>query len=84
MVSVHIDTSKLGKRKKFEATATHILTYDPVSKKRTSNKRGSSGISDTSKVEVSSFGTKAVIRKTGVHLRYHKTPESATLSKYQK
>ena len=82
--SVQIDTSTLGNRNSFEATATHILPYDTVSKKRTSNKRGSSDISDTSKVEVSSFGTKAGIGKTGCYIQYQKPPEYATLSKDQK
>ena len=84
MASVQIDTSPLVKINIFEATDTHLLTCDPVAKKRTSNKRGSSEISDTSKVEVSSFGTKAGIRKTGFHLQYHKPPEYATLSTDQK
>ena len=35
-------------------------------------------------MEVSSFGNNAGIGKTGVHLQYHKTPEYATLYKYQK
>ena len=60
-------------RNSFEAIATHLLPYDPVDNKITSNKQGFSEISDTSKVEVSSFGTKDGIRKTGVHLRYHNT-----------
>ena len=54
-----------------------------MAKKRTSNKWGCSDISDTSKVEVSSFGTKSGIGKIGVHLRYHKLPDYATLSKDQ-
>ena len=82
MASVQINTSPPGKRNSFESTDTHILPYDPVAKKITSNKRGSSEISDTSKVEVYSFGTKAGIGNTGVHLRYQKTSEYATLSKY--
>ena len=82
MTSFHIDMSPLGNRNSFEATDKHILPYDPVVKKITSNKRGSSEISDTSKVEVYSFGTKAGIGNTGVHLRYQKTSEYATLSKY--
>ena len=72
--SVQIDTSQSGKRNSFEATATHILPYDTVAKKRTPNKRGSSDILDTSKAEVYRFGTKAGIGKTGVHLRYQNPP----------
>ena len=81
MSSAQIDTIPSGKRKSFESTATHVLPYVPVANKRTPNKRGSSDISDTSKVELSSFGTKAGIGKTGVHLRYHNSPGYATLSK---
>ena len=55
-----------------------------MAKKITSNKRGFSEILYTSKVEVSSFGTKAGIGKTGVHLQYHNPPEYSTLSKDQK
>ena len=82
--SVHIDTGTSGKRNIFEATATHLLPYDPVSNNITSNKRISSEISDTSKVKVSRFGTKNGIRKTVVHLQYHNPLEYAILSKYQK
>ena len=84
MASVQINKSPSGKRNSFEAIANHIIPYDPVSNKRTSNKQGYSEISYTSKVEVSSFGTKAGIGKTGVNLRYHKPPEYANPSKYQK
>ena len=82
--SVQIDTGPSGKRNVFEATATHLLPYDPVSNKSTSNKQRSSEISDTSKVKVSRFGTKNGIRKTLVHLQYHNPLEYAILSKYQK
>ena len=84
MVSFHINTSPLGKGNIFETTDTRLLPYGPLAKKRTSNKQGSSEISDTSKVKVSSFETKAGIGKTGVHLRYHKPPDCDTISKDQK
>ena len=84
MDSVHIETSPSGKKYIFEATDTHLLPYDPLAKKITSNKRRSSEISDTSKVEVSSFGTKDGIGKTGVYHQYHNPPEYDTLSKDQK
>ena len=84
MESVQINTITSGKRNIFEEKVTHLLLYDPVTNKRTSNKKRSSEIPKTSKVEVSSFGTKGGIGKTGVHLQYHKTPEYATLYKYQK
>ena len=84
MGSVQIDTIPSRKRNRFESTANHLLLYVPVAKKRTPNKQGSSEISDTSKVEVSSVETKAGIKKIGVHLQYHKPPEYATLFKDQK
>jgi hypothetical protein len=89
MASVRLDTAPLtGKRSDFEACATHLLPYDPVAKKRTtSNKRGAGEISDATaafnRVEISSFGTKEGIGKTGVHLRYHKSEEYSTLSSDQ-
>ena len=72
MASVQIGMSLSGKRNCFESTSTHILPDDPVTKKRTSNKWGSSDIPKTSKVEVPRFGSKSGIGKRGVHLRYNK------------
>ena len=83
MASFQINTSPLGNRNNVETTATHLLPYEPVAKKIISNKQRSSEISDTSKVEVSSFGTKTGIGKKVVHLQYHKPPEYANLSKDQ-
>jgi hypothetical protein len=85
MASVRLDTTPLtGKRSDFEAAATHLLPYDPVAKKRTSNhKRGAGEISDITGADISSFGTKEGIGKTGVHLRYHKSEEYSTLSSDQ-
>ena len=84
MASFQINTSPLGNRNNVETTATHLLPYEPVAKKIISNKQRSSEISDTSKVEVSSFGTKDGIGKTGVHLQYHNSSECDTPSKDQK
>jgi hypothetical protein len=84
MASVKLDTAPItGKRNDFEAAASHLLPYDPVAKKRTSgHKRGSGEISEITG-EISSFGAKEGIGHTGVHLRYHKPEEYATLSKEQ-
>jgi hypothetical protein len=86
MASVKIDTAPGGKRADFEAASTHLLPYDPVAKKRSTaqNKRGAGEISDTMGAEVSSFGAKEGIGKSGVHLRYHKPDEYDTLSREQK
>jgi hypothetical protein len=85
MASIKLDTTPVtGKRNDFELAATHLLPYDPVAKKRTgTNKRGAGDISDTTGADVSSFGAKEGIGKTGVHLRYHKDDEYATLNRDQ-
>jgi len=85
MASVQTSTLPTGLRNDFEATATHLLPYDPVAKKRnsTSSKRGAAEISDVSG-NVSSFGVKEGIGASGVHLRYHELPEYKTLNKDQR
>jgi hypothetical protein len=86
MASIKIDTAPGGKRSDFEAASTHLLPYDPVAKKRSAagNKRGAGEISDTVAADVSSFGAKEGIGKSGVHLRYHKPEEYETLNADQK
>ena len=67
MEGVRIDRGRNVKRKSFEACATHLFPYDPVAKRRSmGTKRGSAEISDIT-AEVSSFGAKHGIGKTGVH-----------------
>jgi hypothetical protein len=85
VASIKLDTTPVtGKRNDFELAATHLLPYDPVAKKRTgSHKRGAGDISDTTGADISSFGTKEGIGKSGVHLRYHKDDEYATLNRDQ-
>jgi hypothetical protein len=89
MASIKTDQSADGLRNKFEAAATHLMPDDPVQKKRTSGtggKRDYAEISDThgTEVDVSAFGAKKGIRKTGVHLRYHSPPKYAQLTKEEK
>jgi hypothetical protein len=85
MTSIKLDTTPVtGKRNDFELAATHLLPYDPVAKKRTvSHKRGAGDISDTTGAHISSFGAKEGIGKSGVHFRYHKDDEYATLNQDQ-
>jgi hypothetical protein len=85
MASIKLDTTPItGKRNDFELAATHLLPYDPVAKKRTGNhKRGAGDISDATGADISSFGAKEGIGKTGVHLRYHKDDEYADLNREQ-
>ena len=84
MASIKTDNGPEGMRNNFEATAAHLLPYDPVAKKRTSGyKRGSTQIS--SLMEASDATTKKPsIGKTGVHLCYHKNSEYRTLNQEQK
>ena len=87
MASVKTDTTPNGLRNNFEAMASHLLPYDPVQKKRAAagDKRPSAEISDVNadEVNISSFGTKKGIGKTGVHLRYHSPEEYKALNKAQ-
>ncbi len=75
-----------GKRSDFEATASHLLPYDPVAIKRnTSAKRDHSQVSA---IDVSATQTqpssKPSIGTTGVHLRWHSRGEFRKLSAAQK
>ena len=81
--SIKTDNGLEGMRNNFEATAAHLLPYDPVAKKRSRQKRGSAQISS---VMDSSPATtkKPSIGKTGVHLHYYKTGEYRNLSNEQK
>ena len=40
MASIKTDNGLEGMRNNFEATAAHLLPYDPVAKKRSSGQRG--------------------------------------------
>ena len=75
MASIKTDNSLEGMRNNFEATAPHLLPYDPVAQKRSSGqKRGSaemSSVMDTSNATMK----KPSIGKSGVHLPYYKTGE---------
>ena len=84
MASIKTDNGLEGMRNNFEATAAHLLPYDPVAKTRSSGqKRGSAQISsvmDTSNATKKKPG----IGKTDVHLRYNKTGEYRNLTREQK
>jgi hypothetical protein len=65
------------------------MPYDPVQKKRTDCTGGKSDyaeISDTTGTEadLSAFGAKKGIGRTGDYIRYHSPPEDAKLSKTEK
>ena len=78
--SIKTDNGPEGMRNNFEATAAHLLPYDPVAKKRSSGqKRGSAQI--LSVMDPTPTTTmKPSIGKTGVHLRYYKTGEYRNLT----
>ena len=84
MASTKTDNGLEGMRNNFEATAAHLLPYDPVAKKRSSGqKRGSAQISsvmDTSNATM----RKPSIGKTGIHLHYYNIGEYRNLSREQK
>ena len=84
MASIKTDNGLEGKRNNFEATAAHLLPYDPVAKKRSGGqKRGSTQISSV--MDPSPTTTKkSSIGNNGVHLRYYKTGEYSNLTNEQK
>ena len=84
MASIKTDNGPEGMSNNFEATAAHLLPYDPVAKKRSSGqKRGSAQIASV--MDPSPTTTKKLsIGKTGVHLRYYKTGEYRNLTNEQK
>jgi hypothetical protein len=88
MASIKTDQAVGGLRNDFEATATILLPYDPVQKKRGDNaggKRGPAEISDTTgeEADISAFGAKTGKGSSGVPLRYHTSAEYELLTKAQ-
>jgi hypothetical protein len=76
-------------RNDFEASATHLVPYDPVQKKRADQAVGKRGAADVLEVtgeegNVSSFGTKKGSGASGVPLCYHTKQEHDLLDKKQK
>ena len=91
----NVRSDRAGMRGDFESTVAHIIPYCPVAKKRTmQTKRGTSEISSVSfdetdeilgeTADISSFGSKSGVGKSGVHLRFHKHKEYQTLNPEQK
>ena len=84
MASIKTDNGLEGMRNNFEATATHLLPYDPVAKKRSGGqKRGSAQISSVMDPSLTTT-KKPSIGKTGVHLCNYKTGEYRNLTNEQK
>jgi hypothetical protein len=92
MAQVRTDSDENGRMNDFEATASYLLPYDPISKKRAAGaKRGLSSISDVTgddQAVISSVSqggrSKTSIGKSGVEFRYYKPPEYDLLSPDQK
>jgi hypothetical protein len=92
MAAIKSDDKVDGKRSNFEATASYLLPYDPVAKKKSTfddRKRGAASISgvegdDGGHVSFAAGSFKASIGKTGVHLRYHTKDEYNKLTSAQK
>ena len=84
MASIKTDNGLEGMSNNFEATAAHLLPYDPVAKKRSSGqKRGSAQISSVMDPSPTKM-KKPTIGMTGVHLHYYKTGEYTNLTNEQK
>ena len=80
MAQVRTDSGVDGKLNDFEATASYLLQYDPVSKKRATG-------DDNAEISSVSHGgrtSKTSVGKTGVEFRYYKATEYNDLSSEQK
>lgn len=86
IAQIKTDDAPMGKRNNFEDSASYLLPYDPVAKKRqvTGKRDHDSTISDVTAEVSAGFGTKVGVGKTGVHLRWHTKPEYAKLPLDQK
>jgi hypothetical protein len=86
MASVRTDNGPEGMRNNFETTASHLLPYDPVARKRiATHKRDNLLISGVEgEVSVVNMTNKPGIGKNGVHFRFYKKPEYDKLSDEKK
>lgn len=88
IAQVRTDDGAGGKRNDFESTASFLLPYDPVAKKRAAGtKRDCEATISDVNMEVDAvegFGTKPGIGKTGVHLCYHEKHKYKELTKAQR
>ncbi len=81
MAQVRTDTDPAtGRMNDFEATASYLLPYDPVSKKRVTGSKRGVEISDTTGIT----NAKVTSGKSGVEFRFYKSPEYGLLEPDQK
>ena len=84
MASLKTDNGPEGMRNNFEATAAHLLPYDPVGKKRSNGQKiGAAQISSVMDPTPNKT-KKPSIGKTGVHLLNYKTGEYRNQTNKQK
>lgn len=90
MASVRTDDAAGGLRSDFEAAVAHLLPYCPVSRNRAAGNKRDFQVSDARaskqarEADISAFGSKPAIGKSGVHLRFHHDEEYAKLTLNQK
>ena len=86
MASINQDKGEDGMRNNFETAVSHLIPYDPVAKNREKTRSGRGGAEIGSMeydANISAFGAKVGIGKTGVHLRYYQDPEFKALAQDQ-
>ena len=88
MASIHTNNGLQGMHNNFEATAAHLLPYDPVIKRRAASTRclaaQISALEGDSAETSDTIGKKPSIGKSGVHLCYHTNMEYHELTAEQK
>jgi hypothetical protein len=84
IANIGTDDGPNGKRNNFEASASYLLPYDPVAKKRSNKRDHDATIGDATADVAATFGDKPGIGKSGVHLRYYEPEEYKKLNKEQK
>ena len=87
VASICTDNGVQGMHNKFKATATHLLPYDPVIKKRAASTRCMAALilaleGDSAEI-ADTIGKKPSIGKSGVHLCYHTNLEYHELTAEQ-
>ena len=80
MANICTNYGATGKRNNFEATASYLLTYNPVAHKRTAGTKRTVTEISSADDEIYAFGSKKSVETSGVPLRYHTTEEYENLN----